>query len=348
MRIVICAVQVPFMRGGADHHCENLYNEMLKRDINVQYVTIPFKWYPPEEIINSCLCWRFIDLSEANGEKIDAVIATKFPSYLVRHPNKVVWLLHQHRPAYDLANTEFDDLAPYGKLGEIVRKRIHRIDNIHLQTARKIYTNSKNVQDRLWQYNSIKGEILYHPPPLLSHYRCDSYDDYIFYPSRLDLLKRQELVIESMQFIKAKLRLKIAGAGPSMDHYKALAKKLKVDDKIDFLGYVSDNELIDLYAHALCVTYTPFDEDYGYVTLESFLSKKPLITCLDSGGPLEFVDDSLNGFITSPSAKDIAGRIDQLYKGETAQVMGENGYDKIASLNLTWDNVIHRLMESIK
>lgn len=348
MKLALCAVQVPFVRGGAEAHCDNLYRELINRNYEVEYIKIPFKWYPPEEIINGCLAWRLLDLSESNGEKIDGVIATKFPSYLAKHQNKIVWLLHQHRSAYDKAYTKFDDLATYGKKGEIVRRRIHAIDEKCLPEAKKIYTNSQNVANRLWTYNKIKGEALYHPPPLMGQYFSSSYDDYILYPSRIDSLKRQDLIIESMKYVKSGIRLKIVGTGPQMKEYIKLTKDLGLEKRVDFLGYVSNDLLLDLYSKAFCVTYTPFEEDMGYVTLESFLSKKPVITCTDSGGPLEFVEDNLNGYVIEPNPKLIGKKIDLLYESENFRKMGENGYNKISNMNLSWDYVIEKLLEPIK
>ncbi len=348
MRIALCAVQVPFVRGGAEYHIDNLYNEMIKRDYDVEYIRIPFKWYPPQEIINHSLAWRLLDLTESNGTKIDGVIATKFPSYLVRHPNKVVWLLHQYRSAYDWAHTEFDDLAHYGKMGEIIRRKIYTTDKKCLSEAKKIYTNSQNVANRLWRYNKIKGESLYHPPPFMDRYHCEAYEDYIFYPSRIDSAKRQDIIIKCMKYIKNPLKLRIAGTGPQLTRYKKLAKDLRVDDKVEFLGHVSDEELLDLYANAFCITYVPVDEDMGYVTLEAFMSKKPVITCTDSGGTLEFVEDSVNGYIVEPSPEKIAEKIDLLYEGGLYKKFGENGYAKINKMNLSWDNVIDVLLEPLR
>lgn len=345
MRIAVCAVQVPFIRGGAELLCDNLYNELIRRNYEVEYVRIPFKWYPPEEIINNSLVWRLLDLSESNGTKIDCVIATKFPSYLVKHQNKVVWLLHQHRTAYDLAYTEFDDLL--NNNGEIIKKKIHYMDNKYLKETNKLYTIAQNVTDRLWKYNGIASETLYHPPPQMGKYYCEDYDNYIFYPSRLDHLKRQGLIIESMKYIKNNIRLKIAGTGPKRDDYVKLAEELKVNDKIDFLGYVSEERLLNLYANALCVTYVPVDEDLGYITLESFLSKKPVITCVDSGGPKEFVEDGVNGFILEPNPKKIAEKIDLIYENGLSKKMGDVGYKKITSMDLSWDKVVNKLLENV-
>lgn len=328
--------------------CDNLYKELIKRNYEVEYIKIPFKWYPPEEIINNSLIWRLLDLSESDGVNIDCVIATKFPSYLVKHPNKVVWLLHQHRVAYDLAYTEFDDLLNRGNIGEIVRKKIRYMDNKCLDESKKIYTIAQNVTDRLRRYNGIAAETLYHPPPLIDKYYCEDYRNYIFYPSRLDPLKRQDLIIESMRYIKNDIRLVIAGSGPRLENYGKLARDLNVEDKIDFLGYVSEEQLLDLYANTFCVPYVPRDEDLGYVTLESFLSKKPVITCIDSGGPLEFVEDNRNGFVLEPDPKKIAEKIDFIYENGLSKKMGENGYNKIKSMNLSWDNVVKKLLENVE
>lgn len=348
MRIAICSVQTPFVRGGAEFLFENLYNEMKLRGYEVEHIEIPFKWYPPQEIINHAMAWKLLDLSESNGKKIDGLICQKFPSYLVNHPNKVVWLLHQHRPSYDLAYTELDDMLQYGEIGQIVKKKIHMLDNEHLQKVQKIYTISQNVTRRLMNYNNIESEVLYHPPPQIGKYYCENYDNYIFYPSRLDLAKRQSLVIKSMKYIDSNIRLKIAGSGPQLDDYKKLAKECAVEDRVDFLGFVSNEELIELYANAFCVTYVPVDEDMGYVTMEAFLSKKPVITCSDSGGPLEFVEDGINGYVSDPNPKKIAEKVKQLYENGLVEKMGKHGFKKINNMNLSWDHVIKKLMESMK
>jgi glycosyltransferase involved in cell wall biosynthesis len=155
-------------------------------------------------------------------------------------------------------------------------------------------------------------------------------------------------VIKCLQHCSSNIRLKIAGTGPHLDNIRSLAKKCGVDDRVDFLGFVSEKELLDLYANAAAVVYVPIDEDMGYVTLEAFLSKKPVITCTDSGGPLEFVEDSVNGFIAAPSPESIAKKIQLLFESDLCKKMGNNGYEKISSMNLSWDYVIKKLLEPIQ
>jgi glycosyltransferase involved in cell wall biosynthesis len=288
-----------------------------------------------------------LDLTESNGKKIDGVISTKFPSYVINHPRKVTWLFHQHRPAYDLAFSGYDDLAPHGTSGEIVRRKIVSIDNMSLKESRKIFSISKNVTNRLDKFNQIPSEVLYPPPPFNGRYYCKNFDNYILYPSRLDPKKRQELVIKSMKFVNADLKLKIVGTGPHLDYLKSVAKEYNVEKKVEFPGFVPENELLDLYANALCVAYTPVDEDLGYVSMESILSKKPLITCSDSGGSLEFIENGGNGYLVEPNPDKISEAINKIYLDGTAEKMGEEGYKKFGNNFLSWDVVIKKLLKPL-
>jgi glycosyltransferase involved in cell wall biosynthesis len=118
---------------------------------------------------------------------------------------------------------------------------------------------------------------------------------------------------------------------------------LGVSDRIDFLGSVGEAGLIDLYKRALAVIYSPFDEDYGYVTLEAFLSHKPVITTTDAGGPLEFVEHETNGFVCEPRDEALAAAVNQLAGDRRlAARLGDAGYDRARTV--TWDGVIEKLV----
>ena len=344
MKIAICAVQVPFISGGAEALTQGLYEELLKRDYDVEYINIPFKWYPPKEIITHALVWRLMDLTESNGEKIDRLICTKFPSYIVKHNYKVVWLIQQFRQAYELYNTPYSDLQN-NKEGKAVKDKIIEIDNISLRESKNVFTISKNTATRLRRYNHIAGKALYPPPKNADKFHCDAFGDYIIYPSRIETIKRQYLLVKAMKYTKSNAKCLIVGKGPQEREIKQLANDLKVNDKVKFCGHIPDVELIDLYAKSLGVFYAPYDEDFGYVTIEAFLSRKPVITTTDSGGPLEFVEDGINGHVVSCEPRNIAEKIDDLFEDKAmAKRMGESGHKKIKSLNITWDNVIKKLV----
>src|SRR5438034_221202 len=243
--VVVCEAQVPFVHGGAEVHVRELTRELVARGYRTELVSVPFKWYPKDEILPHAAAWRLIDLSESNGQPIDLVIASKFPTYFVRHPNKVAWLIHQYRAAYELCGTPYSD---FGHTEQDVERR---------------------------------------------------------------------------------------------------AAELGVTDRIAFLGTVDYDALVDLYRDALAVVYPPYDEDFGYVTLEAFLARKPVVTATDSGGPNEFVADGVNGFVCAPEPDAIAAAINRLAADrQRARSLGDAGYDRARTI--TWDGVIEKLTGTIE
>jgi glycosyltransferase involved in cell wall biosynthesis len=336
--ILICTTQVPFTTGGAELHVEGLRRALIAAGYNAEVVALPFKWYPP--------AWRMLDLSAANGQPVDLVIGMKFPAYLVAHERKVLWILHQYRAAYNLWGTPFDDLSTYPE-GVRVREWIKHCDERFIPEARKVFANSKVVAERLRQYNHIDSEPLYHPPPLADRLRTGEQGGYIFYPSRLEPQKRQELLIEAAQYLTSPAKIVLAGGSGNAKHYEELIRKHAVGGRVTLRGFVSEQEMVELYASSLGVGYLPFDEDYGYVPLEGMLSGKPLITTTDSGGPAEFVDHEHTGLVVDPDPHAIAAAVDQLYSDrEQARRMGERGRETLLAMNLSWANVVEKIISA--
>ena len=344
--ILICTNQVPFTTGGGESHVEGLRQAFLTSGYNAEVVTIPFKWYPPTEIMRGALAWRMLDLSSANGKPIDLVIGMKFPAYLVSHENKVLWVMHQYRSAYNLWGTQFDDLSTYPE-GPRIREWMKQCDDRFIPSAKKVFANSKTVADRLRRYNSIDSEPLYHPPPRASELRPGEQGDYVFYPSRLEPQKRQELLIEAAQYMKSPVKIVLAGNSANPKHYESLVKKFDVGNRVILSGFVSGPEIIELYSNSLAVCYLPFDEDYGYVTLEGMLSGKPVIVTSDGGGAREFIEHQREGLITDPEPEAIADAIDTLHGNrEQALHMGARALQKLKSLDLSWTHVVEKLINA--
>jgi glycosyltransferase involved in cell wall biosynthesis len=342
--VLICTTQVPFTTGGAESHVAGLRDALLVAGYNAEVVALPFKWYPPAEIMQSALAWRLLDLSEANGKPVDLVIGMKFPAYLVEHERKVLWIMHQYRAAYNLWGTPFDDLSSYPD-GAHVRHWIQQADNRLLPLAKKIFANSKTVAERLRRYNGIESEPLYHPPPRADSLRCGEQGDYVFYPSRLEPQKRPELLIAAAQHLRTPVRIVLAGSSGDPKYYEALVKQHGVAERVSLRGFVSEPELIDLYADALGVCYLPFDEDYGYVTLEGMLAGKPVIVARDGGGAAEFISHDSEGLIVEPEPEAIAAAVDSLYADRArARAMGQRGREKLLAMNLSWAKVVEELI----
>jgi glycosyltransferase involved in cell wall biosynthesis len=340
MRIAVCLPQVPFAWGGAEILSERLVDELRERDHEAELVTVPFKWYPGERVLTQAFLWRLLDLEESDGRPVDLVIATKFPSYAVRHPRKVVWLLHQFRQAYELDGT---DLGQFDQSPEdrALRRAVHRLDQLALGEARSLFATSANVAGRLERSTGLTAEVLPCPPQELE-YRCDEYGDFVLSVGRLDRAKRVDLLLEALA-VRPSLRCVIAGDGPDRDRLEGLARQNGLDGRAVFAGRVSREELTDLYARCLAVYYAPVDEDFGFVPYEAFLAEKPVVTTADAGGPLEVVKDHENGLVCDPAATALAEACSWLGEHpEDAQAWGQAG--RRAAELLSWDRVIDRLL----
>ena len=340
--ILVCEAQVPFVHGGAEIHVRELVRELRSRGYATELISVPFKWYPKSEILPHAAAWRLLDLSESNGRPVDLVIASKFPTYFVRHPRKVAWLIHQYRAAYELCGTEYSDFG-HTESDVGLRDTLIRLDTQMLAECRAIFSNARNTAARLKRFNGLDAAPLYHPSRLTPRLRSGTYDNYVLSVGRIESVKRVDLIVRAMAEVERELRLVIAGDGTQRENVERSADLAGVSDRVTFLGTVGDSELVSLYADALVIVYPPFDEDFGYVTLESFLAHKPVVTCSDSGGPIEFVRDGVNGWICDPHPSAIAAAINAASRdrGRTAR-MGDAGYD--IARTITWDGVIDRLV----
>ena len=346
MRVAIATVQVPFVRGGAELHAEGLQQALRAAGHEAELVTMPFKWYPPEAIPQQILACRLMDLSESMGTRIDRVIGLKFPAYLMPHPDKVLWILHQHRSAYDLWENHWGDL--FGEPGgEAAMEAIRSADTRLIPEARRVFANSRNVAARLRRFCGIESEPLYHPPPLADRFHSGAVGDYLLMPSRLNGPKRQDLVVEALRLTRQPVRVVFMGAPDNVAYQAALlarAASLQPGQAV-WLGGVPEERKIELLAGALGVLVPPFDEDYGYVTLEAMLSSRAVITCSDSGGPLEFVQHGRTGLVCEPSAAALAEAMDKLWADRArAQAMGAEGRVRYGELGLSWEHVVECLL----
>ncbi len=152
---------------------------------------MPFKWYPGARVLTQAFLWRLLDLTEADGKPIDMVVATKFPSYLVRHPEKRVWLVHQFRQAYELDRTE---LGQFGESPEdrAIRRQVQELDRVGLGEATRLFATSHNVAGRLERSTGFVAEVMPHPPRSFA-YRNDGHGDFVLSVNRLDRAKRIDL-----------------------------------------------------------------------------------------------------------------------------------------------------------
>lgn len=343
MRIIIASTNLPFMEGGGTFIVDWLAKALSQRGFEVEVLKIPFHSHH-EHMPSQQLALRLMDLQSA----ADLLIAIRTPSYLLNHPNKIVWFIHHHRAAYDLWDTEYENLSKLDD-GLAYRQFMMATDNKYLREAKKIFTNSKIVGDRLKKFNNIDSTVLY--PPLFEPEKFfnQKYGNYVFYPSRFANHKRQMLAVESMKFTQSPVRLIIAGNAEQpyyVEEIKSFIEANNLKNKVTVLNrWISEQEKIHLIANSLAGIYIPFDEDsYGYPTLEFFHSQKPVITCKDSGGTIEIIQNNYNGYICGSNPKSIAKKFDHLFLNkQDAEYLGRNALQTIYQLKITWDHVVESM-----
>lgn len=337
MDVVVCGAQKPFMRGGAEQHQENLVEALRAAGHRAELVRLPVAW-EKGRVFDSPLAWRLTPIDA------DVVIATNFPSYFVRHPNKVVWLFHQHRAAYDGADSgaDWSDIGTDDDALE-VQRLLAQWDNVALGESERLFTTSRVVADRLARYNGLVGEPLYHPPPLADRLRPGGFGDYVLAVNRFESNKRPGLVVEALAHARSGTRAVVAGRGELFGQVGDTAATLGVSGRVELPGFVPDDDLVDLYANALAVVTAPLDEDYGYITLQAFFAGRPVITAADSGGVLEWVEDEVTGLVTDGSPAAIGAAIDRLADDRAlAARLGAAGRGRVA--DLAWGPVVNTLL----
>jgi len=344
MRVVVATVQVPFINGGAAYMTNGLIRNLRARGIEVEHLTRPFRFGPAKEVQRSMDEWGAENADEFDCGEIERVICLSFPSFYLRHHNKVVWLMHQHRAVYELFGTPYGAVANDPESTQL-KEEITRRDVASLSDAKLVCTISRRVSTRLKDFNNIESEPLYQPPPNADRYYCSAQLGYIFVPSRLEALKRQDLLLRAIAKARSPIAAMIAGDGGCRGELERLANQLGIEDRVRFLGRVKLDEMLAWYANSLAVYFGPHEEDYGFVTLEAMLSSKPVLTCTDSGGPLEFVRDTHTGFICEPEPDQLAARIDWLWANrDVARDMGRAGRALYEAQKISWDHVLDRLL----
>lgn len=331
---IISNAQVSGEKGGAEIFYECL-SEHFKRCVPVvEHIEVPCSEATFDDILQGYVTCYDLDLSG-----YDAVVSTKAPTFAVQHKNHICYLIHTIRVFYDM----YDEIKD-GTGNDDKRDLIHKIDTEALDPDRlkKLFTIGNEVSRRLMSYNGLSSTVL-HPGIQSGEFYCRSFD-HIFMPGRLHRWKRVDLAIRAMKYVKSPVKLKIAGSGEDLPLFKKMAGN---DKRIEFLGYVPDELLKEYYANSLCVLFTPVREDYGMILHEAFKSRKPVITCTDSGEPATFIKNGENGYAVNPDPKEIAGRIDHLYKHkDEAAVMGNNGYETTS--HISWENVVKTLLEALE
>lgn len=384
MKIAIVAPSpVPFRIGGIENLVWSVCDYINKKTKHsADLIKLPSRELDFWSLIDTYKSFYDLDLSH-----FDAVITSKYPCWMIRHDNVVTYMAHCLRGLYDCyfmmglpeevdRNNPFvnqvvdymeanpnpaslDDFftmvydlkyrpvpdSYYIFPGPFIRLLVHYMDKFGLAYSGRdnFFAISDTVKNRTEYFPEGANVTTLYPESEKQDFTEGNYE-YVFMISRLDSAKRIDLLVKAMKYVKSDVKLKIAGTGPCADELKALAGD---DKRIEFLGFVSDEDATNLYANALVIPYFPYDEDYGYITAEAMMHKKPIITTRDAGGPTEFTIDNETGFVVDTDPEAIAKAIDYFAQNpEEAKRMGTNAFEKVK--DISWDNVVDKLVAEIE
>jgi glycosyltransferase involved in cell wall biosynthesis len=343
MRVAVLSTAVPFVRGGAEVLAERLCGALAAEGHEAQLIALPYARHDPADLalqLESVRRWRI--------RGADRLIALKFPVHLVPHENKVLWLLHQHRPAYDLWGTRFGGMRPTAQ-GVAARDLVRRADDRWLPEARAIHAISEPVAERLRRFNRVDAPVLHPPLVRPEQYRSEDYGDYVFCPARLAMNKRQGLLIKALRHTRSGVRLVLAGTPMPQRELRglqALVALYGVRGRVTILPtWIDEDEKVRLYARARAVAYVPFDEDYGFVPLEGAAAERPIVTCTDSGGTHLLVRERESGRVVAPDPRALARAFDELMEDDAlTERLGRGARARLDALALDWGHVARTLL----
>jgi glycosyltransferase involved in cell wall biosynthesis len=319
--------------GGAERLFDSLVQAFNELGHQAEEVTLSTSEATYDDILANYL--HFYDL---NLSSYDVVVSTKAPTWMVRHPRHVCYLVHTIRAFYDMFESTFPSPSP--TLLE-QRKLLHALDTKALSrpACRAVFSIGHEVTRRLERWNGTSARVL-HPPLWSNPFQAGSFEPYLFLPGRLHAWKRTDLVVRAVLASKSGLVLKLAGTGEAEESLRTLAGG---DPRIQFLGRVSEETLVAEYRDALGVPFTPKSEDYGYVTLEAFASGKPVITCTDSGEAALIVNACGGGWVVEPTPTALAAAFDNIARSPgDAKLAGGRGFDWVTGLS--WKTVASELL----
>ena len=346
MRVAIATVQVPFIQGGAELMTANLLGALREHGHQAEVVFLPFRFGPPSAVLRNMDQCQSVDFDRFDAGPIDELIALKFPAIYASHHSKRVWLMHQHRSVYELWGTPFGENADDPDAIQLRAEVILR-DTESLAAARSVFTISPTVSERLARFNGIASKPLIQPPPLAEHYRAGETYPYVFVPSRIEALKRQDLLVRAMANVAEPVFAVIAGDGGQTDSLRRLIDELGLQHRVKLVGRIDHETMVRYYSNALCVFFAPFAEDLGFVTFEAMLSSKPVLTCTDSGGPTHFVVDGDTGVVCSPSPEHVAAAINRCWTHRQRTIdMGHSARRHYDALDISWTRVVDTLLAS--
>ncbi len=230
--------------------------------------------------------------------------------------------------------------------GPLIRRIVHFLDAVTLAPEQIVTYSaiSRTVANRANYFPEGVPVAVLHHPSHLPDLRPRPGGSAIFTASRLSDTKRVHLLVAAYRHVPGTTPLRIAGTGAEA---LALERLAAADPRVEFLGYVADEDLPRLYREALVVPFVPYAEDYGLIAPEAMACGTAVLTTTDAGGPTELVTDGVSGRIVPPTVEALATAMTELIADPAATAaMGEAAAKAVA--HLTWPRFVADLLDRLQ
>lgn len=384
MKIAVVAPSpVPFRIGGIENLVWGICDYINKEtEHSCDLIKLPSRELDFWSLIDTYKAFYDLDLSH-----FDAVITSKYPCWMIRHENQVVYMAHRLRGLYDTYHFHQLPFETDRKCVFVNRILDYMKDNPKPESLDKFFDmvyglKDLRIPDRYYIFPGpfIRSLVMYMDNFGMSYCGRNNFfsiSDTVkkrteYFPSgasvktlypesekhdtttgkyeHVFMISRLDTAKRIDLLVKAMKYVKsdVKLKIAGTGPCEAELKALAGDDKrIEFLGFVSDTEASDLYANALVIPYFPYDEDYGYITCEAMMHSKPVITTKDAGGPTEFTVDNETGFVVDTDPEQIAKAID--YFAEHPEEAERMGKNAYEKVkDISWKNVVDELIKELK
>ena len=376
---VVAPAAVPYTRGGFERLWSGFVNHVNDQTKHqAELVKLPFPETTLHEVIDGYR--RFVSL-DVSG--FDMVISSKYPGWMINHPNHHVYMAHVLRGLYETYPASFptgitepsahdlsawlDGIGP--RRGDIESvfavydEALKRYGHDHPIFGHPGPFGRRLVQaldriglspNRIRRHAAIAQTVAHRP----GYFPSGAHVEVIHPPTDLPLImgsgpgtylftaSRLDAPKRIDLLIEAFRRTTIDAEfkiAGTGPEGDRLRSLAEGDDRISFLGFVPDDDLPGLYAGAIAVPFVPADEDYGLIALEALQSGTPVITATDSGGPTELVQHLRSGWVVAPTADALAEAMTQAC--DHRERSRDWGHRGAASMReVTWPHVTKQLV----
>jgi len=210
------------------------------------------------------------------------------------------------RPFYDLYSFIKNELPLYRQ--QIFKLWVWWMRSLDKQAVRKIdkiICNSEVTRERIKKYYGRVAEVVWVPVDV-KRFKYRESENFYFSVQRIATPKRVELQIEAFRKLPNE-RLVIAG--PYDD--QIYSEKLRKDAprNVEFIGGISDEEIVNLYSRCKATIQTSIDEDFGQVPLETMASGKPCIAVNEGGFRISIIHGKTGLLIDLPYVENLVKTI---------------------------------------